>query len=134
MLRRYEAVEVREPMESLLYMKSWRIVRIGRENQIPGTCLEQGRQIVALSVTVHICLSESEVAHHAEAYPKRGIEDPELGCQSRNRVSFICRGPRRRENVNVRVRHNPQSTLCYPGHHATTSGLEREQSAFRELW
>jgi hypothetical protein len=30
MLRRYEVVEVREPIESLLYMKSWRMVRIGK--------------------------------------------------------------------------------------------------------
>jgi hypothetical protein len=36
MLRRYEAVEVREPMESLLYMKSWRIVRIGKGKPNPG--------------------------------------------------------------------------------------------------
>jgi len=27
-LRRYEAVEVREPIEFLLYMKSWNVVRI----------------------------------------------------------------------------------------------------------
>lgn len=38
---------------------------------------------------------------------------------------FICRGPRQRENVDMRVRHNPQPTLSYSGHHPIFEGRNR---------
>ena len=99
-----------------------------------GIYLEQGKQVVTFSITIHVRLSKSEVAHHTEAYPKRGINDPELGRQFRNRVPFIGRRARGRENVDMRVRYNPQPSLSYSGHHAMDiQGHKRERSAFCEL-
>ena len=91
------------------------------KNGFSGTHFKQGRQVVALGIAVHIRLSEPEVAHQAEAYPKRRVENSELGRQPRNRVLFIRLRPRRRENVDVRVRHDPQPTLRYSGHHTKAS-------------
>jgi len=123
MLRRYEAVEVSPPMESLLYMKSWRTVGIQKtEDGYFVTYFKYSRQVITLSIAVHVRLSEPEIAHRAEAYPERRIKNSELSSQPRKRVSFICRRPRRRKNVNVRVRYDPQATLCDSGHHAATPG------------
>jgi len=43
MLRRYEAVEVREPVESLLHMKSWNVVKIRNKRRVMTTHFKQGR-------------------------------------------------------------------------------------------
>ena len=66
-----------------------------------GTCFKQNGQIVALSIAIHVGLSEPEVAHRAEVYPECRIEDPELYCQLGNWVLFVCRRPRWGENINV---------------------------------
>ena len=95
---------------------------------------KQGGQVVAFSIAVHVRLSEPEVAHHTEAYPKRRIQNLELGRQPRNRVPFICRGPGWRENVDVRVRYNPQTPLRYSGHHAKKPGVGQKRSTFWKLW